>query len=117
MTNSLPIVTLLLGLTSPEAAALRANSVSLSQAYTSDGPASGGDPPAGGAALLGASGGMDEAEAKCYAARYTDLNATVDPKAHWNTIGKAEGRLGACAKKLTQFEAQRYLNMNPDLQK
>lgn len=60
---------------------------------------------------------MDDAEAKCYAARYTDLNATVDPKAHWNTIGKAEGRLGACAKKLTQFEAQRYLNMNPELQK
>lgn len=100
--HSLSIITLLLGISNPGV---------VGQGNSTEGAA-------GGAALLGAgSGGMDEAEAKCYSARYTDINATVDPKAHWNTIGKAEGRLGACAKKLTQFEAQRYLNMNPDLQK
>jgi hypothetical protein len=110
MQNSLSIVALLMGLHSPQVAAIDMNTAAF------EAPAS-TETAAGGAALLGATGGMDEAEAKCYAARYTDINATVDPKAHWNTIGKAEGRLGACAKKLTQFEAQRYLNMNPDLQK
>jgi hypothetical protein len=39
----------------------------------------------------------------------------LDPKTHYSTVGIQQGRLGTCAKRLTDYEAQRYLDENPDL--
>jgi len=60
---------------------------------------------------------LNEEDAKCYASRYNDIDAMLDPKTHYATTGIAQGRLGTCAKKLTDYEAQRYLNQNPNLQR
>ena len=61
---------------------------------------------------------MSDEDAKCYQERYpTDVNNTVDPRQHYDNIGKAEGRLSTCARSLTQYESQRYLDKNPSLQR
>lgn len=41
----------------------------------------------------------------------------LDPKAHYSTTGIQQGRLGTCAKRLSDYEALRYLNQNPELQR
>lgn len=60
---------------------------------------------------------LNDEDAKCYASRYNDIDAMLDPKTHYATVGIAQGRLGTCARRLTEYEAQRYLNQNPDLQR
>ena len=60
---------------------------------------------------------LNDEDAKCYASRYNDIDAMLDPKTHYATTGIAQGRLGTCARRLTDYEAQRYLNQNPDLQR
>jgi hypothetical protein len=61
---------------------------------------------------------MSDDDAKCYADRYpSDVNNTVDPRAHFDNIGKVEGRLSTCARSLTSYESQRYLDKNPSLQR
>lgn len=60
---------------------------------------------------------LNDEDAKCYAARYNDIDAMLDPKTHYSTVGIEQGRLGTCAKKLTTQQAQKYLDNNPDLQR
>jgi len=60
---------------------------------------------------------LNDEDAKCYASRYNDIDAMLDPKTHYSTTGISQGRLGTCARRLTDYEAQRYLNQNPDLQR
>ena len=60
-------------------------------------------------------GNLNDEDARCYSARYNDIDAMLDPKSHYATIGIQQGRLGTCAKKLTDYEALRYLNQNPEL--
>lgn len=60
---------------------------------------------------------LNDEDAKCYAARYNDIDAMLDPKTHYSTVGIEQGRLGTCAKKLTNQQAQKYLDNNPDLQR
>lgn len=55
-------------------------------------------------------GALNDDDARCYSARYTDIDALLDPRAHFSTTGVAQGRLGTCAKRLTDYEAQRYLD-------
>ena len=57
---------------------------------------------------------MSEADEKCYESRFSDLNG-MKGKEHFMELG--EDRLGTCAPTLTDNMAQRYLNLNPDLQK
>jgi len=45
---------------------------------------------------------MDETEAACYAARYTDLNGT-DPNEHYARVGAEQGRNIRCLPFLTQI--------------
>lgn len=58
---------------------------------------------------------INDEDAKCYSSRYQDIDALLDPKSHFSTIGIQQGRLGTCAKRLTDQQVQRYLNMNPEL--
>lgn len=58
---------------------------------------------------------LNDEDAKCYSSRYQDIDAMLDPKTHFTTVGIQQGRLGTCAKRLTDYEAQRYLDQNPDL--
>jgi len=60
---------------------------------------------------------LNDEDAKCYSSRYQDIDAMLDPKTHYSTVGIQQGRLGTCARRLTDYEAQRYLNENPDLQR
>lgn len=60
---------------------------------------------------------INDDDAKCYSSRYQDIDALLDPKQHFSTVGIQQGRLGTCAKRLTDYEAQRYLYQNPDLQR
>lgn len=58
---------------------------------------------------------INDEDAKCYSSRYQDIDALLDPKSHFSTIGIQQGRLGTCAKKLTDQEVMRYVNVNPEL--
>lgn len=61
---------------------------------------------------------MTDDDVKCYADRYpTDVNNTIDPRQHYDNIGKVQGRLSTCSRQLTAFESQRYLDKNPSLQR
>lgn len=53
---------------------------------------------------------LNDEDAKCYSSRYQDIDAMLDPKTHFSTVGIQQGRLGTCAKRLTDYEAQRYLD-------
>ena len=60
-------------------------------------------------------GVLNEEDASCYSARYQDIDALLDPESQFATIGLQQGRLGTCAKRLTKYEAQRYLDKNPEI--
>lgn len=59
--------------------------------------------------------GMSDADVTCYAERYQDLG-DLEPREHYLTKGKDEGRQANCALELTDYRAQRYLDRYPDLQ-
>jgi len=59
--------------------------------------------------------GMSDADVKCYEARYSDLEGKGG-REHYLEIGTNKGRLRTCAVNITDFEAKRYLDTNPDLQ-
>lgn len=77
----------------------------------------------GGASKFGGGGGdddddaplLDDEDARCYASRYHDLKGQT-ANAHYAAVGLAQGRLGTCARELTDYEAQDYLNAWPELQ-
>lgn len=48
---------------------------------------------------------INDEDAKCYASRYNDIDAMLDPKTHFSTVGVEQGRLGTCARRLTDYEA------------
>lgn len=48
---------------------------------------------------------INSEDAKCYASRYQDIDALLDPKSHYATVGIQQGRLGTCARRLTDIEA------------
>lgn len=48
---------------------------------------------------------LNDEDAKCYSSRYQDIDAMLDPKTHFTTVGIQQGRLGTCAKRLTDYEA------------
>lgn len=52
---------------------------------------------------------LNDDDARCYSARYQDIDALLDPKAHFSSTGLQQGRLGTCAKRLTDYEALRYI--------
>lgn len=58
--------------------------------------------------------GMTDKDEKCYEGRYKDLNSTKG-REHYSEKGSEDGRLNTCGKTLTAYEAQRYLDGNPDL--
>jgi len=58
---------------------------------------------------------MSDADVACYADRYSDLGA-LEPRDHYLTKGREEGRQANCAANLTDYAAQRYLDRHPDLQ-
>lgn len=61
---------------------------------------------------------MTDDDVKCYADRYpSDVNNTVDPRQHFDNIGKEQGRLSTCSRTLTAYESQKYLDKNPSLQR
>lgn len=62
-----------------------------------------------------AEGGMNEMDVACYEKRYTDLNG-MGAKEHFQGIGHYQGRNPTCARNLTTYEAESYLDRNPDLQ-
>ena len=47
---------------------------------------------------------LSENDARCYAARYSDLKGAA-ALTHYATVGVPQGRLGTCAKSLTDYEA------------
>lgn len=47
---------------------------------------------------------LSENDARCYAARFGDLKGAA-ALTHFATIGVSQGRLGTCAKTLTDYEA------------
>jgi hypothetical protein len=57
---------------------------------------------------------LSDNDQRCYAARYGDLKGTA-PLTHYATVGVSQGRLGSCAKSLTDYEAQTYLETFPEL--
>jgi len=57
---------------------------------------------------------LSDNNARCYAARYSDLKGAAS-LTHYATVGVSQGRLGNCAKELTNYEAQTYLETFPEL--
>lgn len=57
---------------------------------------------------------LSENDARCYAARFSDLKGNSG-LTHYATVGVPQGRLGTCAKTLTDYEAQLYLETFPEL--
>lgn len=57
---------------------------------------------------------LSDNDQRCYSARYSDLKGAA-PLTHYATVGVAQGRLGTCAKNLTDYEAQTYLETFPEL--
>lgn len=57
---------------------------------------------------------LSDNDQRCYAARYSDLKGAA-ALTHYATVGVSQGRLGTCAKSLTDFEAQTYLETFPEL--
>ena len=60
-------------------------------------------------------GALNDEDARCYSARYQDIDALLDPKSHYASTGLQQGRLGTCASRLTDYQAQRYLDQNPEI--
>jgi hypothetical protein len=57
---------------------------------------------------------LSDNDQRCYAARFSDLKGSA-PLTHYATVGVSQGRLGTCAKELTNYEAQTYLETFPEL--
>jgi hypothetical protein len=57
---------------------------------------------------------LSDNDARCYAARFSDLKGNTG-LTHYATVGVPQGRLGTCAKALTDYEAQTYLETFPEL--
>ena len=57
---------------------------------------------------------LSDNDARCYAARFSDLKGNSG-LTHYATVGVPQGRLGTCAKQLTDYEAQTYLETFPEL--
>jgi hypothetical protein len=57
---------------------------------------------------------LSDNDARCYAARFSDLKGNSG-LTHYATVGVPQGRLGTCAKELTNYEAQTYLELFPEL--
>jgi hypothetical protein len=57
---------------------------------------------------------LSDNDQRCYAARFSDLKGAA-PLTHYATVGVSQGRLGTCAKELTNYEAQTYLETFPEL--
>jgi hypothetical protein len=47
---------------------------------------------------------LSDNDARCYSARFSDLKG-AQPLTHYATVGVSQGRLGTCAKSLTDYEA------------
>ena len=47
---------------------------------------------------------MSDYDVECYAHRYSDLEG-MEPREHFISIGKKQGRLGTCGRNLTDYEA------------
>jgi hypothetical protein len=47
---------------------------------------------------------LSDNDARCYAARFSDLKGNSG-LTHYATVGVPQGRLGTCAKELTNYEA------------
>jgi hypothetical protein len=60
-------------------------------------------------------GAMTDADAACYASRYSDLK-DKPAREHFRLKGDAEGRLSTCARELSEYEALTYLHTFPELQ-
>lgn len=60
---------------------------------------------------------LNDEDARCYSSRYQDIDAMLDPKSHYSTTGIQQGRLGTCAKRLTDYQVGRLLGQNPELQR
>jgi len=58
---------------------------------------------------------MTDADAACYASRYSDLK-DKPAKEHFRLKGENEGRLSTCARDLSDYEALTYLHTFPELQ-
>jgi len=58
--------------------------------------------------------GMTEEDMACYKARYSDVG-DGDARAHFESVGHAQGRLATCAPDLSEIEEQTYLDRYPDL--
>jgi hypothetical protein len=57
---------------------------------------------------------LSDNDARCYAARFSDLKGNSG-LTHYATVGVPQGRLGTCAKQLTDYECQVYLENFPEL--
>lgn len=57
---------------------------------------------------------MSDADAACYASRYSDLKEK-NAKEHFRLKGENEGRLPTCARELTDYESMSYLHTFPEL--
>lgn len=57
---------------------------------------------------------LSDNDARCYAARFSDLKGNSG-LTHYATVGVPQGRLGTCAKELTNYECQTYLELFPEL--
>lgn len=58
---------------------------------------------------------MTEGDEKCYEVRYGDLHGKHG-REHFQDVGSDQGRLRTCALNLTDYQTQRYIDNNPDLQ-
>lgn len=57
---------------------------------------------------------LSDNDQRCYSARFSDLKGATS-LTHYATVGVSQGRLGTCAKALTDYEAQTYLETFPEL--
>ena len=57
---------------------------------------------------------MSDADVECYKKRYSDVEG--DAREHYANIGEKQGRNPNCGIELTLYQAQKYIDRNPDLQ-
>lgn len=60
---------------------------------------------------------MTKADEACYSKRYGDVPKTMTGRTHYQEVGSDQGRLPSCARNLTEYEAQRYIDNSPVLQR
>jgi len=59
--------------------------------------------------------GMTKADEECYTKRYGDIPKNMTGRMHYQEVGSDQGRLPSCARNLTEYEAQRYIDNSPVL--